>query len=258
MLITETHSMPLQGHPHTAHWHLPGTKALWGKAKGRGHGPSAQWAVLRSCLLPGWPHSILQRPWRTGKSLSGGHHQGKRCFGSPATTLPIPGSYELSGMIWERPRLAWKPENRNAVCHGKHTKQWQKTKAAHPCANNHAQSPTPQASSLPTLTISPWGISYHYHLLQIWKLRLGAIKQCDLGHIINGRHSWELNSVCSKQSTPLFISLLPQLWVHDNRQAFLKLPPHPPFKLSSLIPTWGCLGLLVSGSQSVVPRLLLA
>lgn len=128
MLITETHSMPLQGHPHTAHWHLPGTKALWGKAKGRGHGPSAQWAVLRSCLLPGWPHSILQRPWRTGKSLSGGHHQGKRCFGSPATTLPIPGSYELSGMIWERPRLARKPEDRNAVCHGKHTKQWQKTK----------------------------------------------------------------------------------------------------------------------------------
>lgn len=143
-LTTEIHSLSSQGHTHTAHWHLPGTKALWRKAKGRGRGPSAQWAVLRSCLLPAWPHSILQRPWRPGKSLSGGHHQGNRCFGSPATALPIPGSYKLYGMIWERPRPVRKPEDRNAVCQRKHIKQWQRTKdksspslCKQPCTEPH-------------------------------------------------------------------------------------------------------------------------
>lgn len=143
-LITETHSMPLQGHPHTAHWHLPGTKALWGKAKGRGRGPSAQWAVLRSCLLPGWPHSILQRPWRTGKSLLGVTTRGRGAFG--VQLLPCPFLGPMNCMEWSGRGQGWRGNQKTGMqcAMENRTKQWQKTKdksspslCKQPCTEPH-------------------------------------------------------------------------------------------------------------------------
>lgn len=49
------------------------------------------WCSEAVCSLPGLsPSSKALENWE--KSFSVGHHQGKRCFPSPASTLASPGS----------------------------------------------------------------------------------------------------------------------------------------------------------------------